>query len=132
MYHISVQNSNGTSNALPFTVTDSIHSQTLSITGLDAPSTLSMGTTGTWTVHVSTNNTSGQLHYSVIWGDEANMVVDSSIMAPAPQPAQNSATFIHAYKNTATYTPVFTVTDDKGNSVSISNTITITPLYYVN
>lgn len=126
-YLISVQNSAGTSNTLPFTVTGATSTQTLSITGLDAPATLSLGTPGTWTVHVSANNSASQLHYSVIWGDEVN--ANASIMAPTIQPAQTSATFTHAYQRSGTYTLIFTVADDNGNSVSTSNTLTVTPLY---
>ena len=125
-YNISVQNSTGTSNSLPFTVT-SASAQPLSITGLDAPATLALGTSGTWTVHVQTSNSGSQLHYSVLWGDEvANGT--ASIMSPGPQSVQTSATFTHAYQHSGTYTPVFTVSDDTGASVSTSNTITVTPL----
>ena len=127
-YSVSVQNSTGTSNSLLLTVTGT-SSQPLSITGLDAPATLALGTPGTWNVHVSTSNSGSQLHYSVIWGDEASTAGNSSIMAPATQPAQNSATFTHAYSHSGTYTLIFTVADDNGNSVSTSNTLTVTPLY---
>lgn len=128
-YTISVQNSEGTSNSLPFTVVDSTGSQPLAITGLDAPTTLPMGTTGTWNIHVTTSNASSQLHYSVVWGDEVSTMGNTSIVAPGTQSVQNSATFTHAYQRTGTYTPVFRVTDDNGNSVSTSNTLSITPLY---
>jgi peptidoglycan hydrolase-like protein with peptidoglycan-binding domain len=125
-YTVTVQNENGTSNALPFIVTSGSSSQTLTTTGLDAPSTLSLGQTGSWTVHVA--NGSGNLHYSVVWGDENRTASTATIMAPSGS-TQNSATFTHSYSICGNYTPVFTVTDDSGASVSISNTLKVTPLY---
>lgn len=129
VYTVSVQNSNGTSNTLPFTVTGS-NTEPLSITGLDAPATLALGVPGTWNVHVSAPGTSGQLHYSVIWGDETYANGNTAIMAPSStEPAQTSSSFTHAYHRSGTYTLIFTVADDNGNSVSTSNTLTVTPLY---
>jgi hypothetical protein len=99
----------------------------LSIQGLDAPTTLALGQQGTWTVHVLANTTSNSLHYSVVWGDEQYMT--SSIMAPNTSSVNTSSTFTHAYQHSGMYTPVFTVTDDSGASVSSSATITVTPWY---
>ena len=131
-YSVTVQNSNGTSNPATLTITgtNGIGSQTLSVTGLDAPSKLLPNQTGTWTVHALTSSTSGTLHYSVVWGDERN--VATSIMAPTSYPVTTtSATFTHQYQNAGTYTPVFTVTDDAGHSATISNTVSVSnPLYY--
>jgi len=126
-YAITIQNANGTSNAVTLTVTSgSTGVQPLSISGLDAPATLSLGQQGTWTVHVVAGSGSGNLHYSVVWGDEA---YNNSIMAPQTTSVQSSATFTHVYQRSGTYTPVFTVTDDSGASVSASNTIVVQPLY---
>lgn len=127
-YQVSVQNSNGTSNAQTFTVTSGTNTQPLSINGLDTPVTLSIGVSGTWTVHATAGSNSGTLHYSVLWGDEV-YTGGASIMAPAPVPTQTSTSFTHAYSRTGTYTPTFTVTDDSGHSASVSSTITITPIY---
>lgn len=127
-YQITVLNSNGTSNAITFTVTSGgTNNQQLSISGLDAPASLALGTQGTWTVHVLSNG-QGNLHYSVVWGDE-NIYTNSGIMAPQNTTAQSSATFTHAYQRSGNYTPVFTVSDDFGHSVSASNTVVVTPLY---
>jgi hypothetical protein len=101
--------------------------QAVSINGLDAPSTLSIGQQGTWTVHVVANSSVDTLHYSVVWGDEQN--VASSMMVPKMSTVNNSSTFTHTYQRSGTYTPVFTVTDDAGTNATVSNTITVSPLY---
>jgi peptidoglycan hydrolase-like protein with peptidoglycan-binding domain len=127
-YAITVQNANGTSNTLYFTVTGgTTNNQQLSISGLTAPASLSLGQQGTWTVNAMSNG-AGNLHYSVVWGDEATY--SSGIMAPQTSTAvQSSATFTHSYSRSGNYTPVFTVTDDFGHTVSTSNTVLVTPLY---
>ena len=120
------------SNSIPFTIVSGSSSQAPTISGIDAPSTLALGTTGTWTVHaIVPANATGNLHYSVAWGDEqqASASGASSIMMPAPSSTQASATFTHAYHISGTYTPLFTVTNDAGQSTQVSSTITVTPLY---
>jgi len=127
-YTVYVENSNGTSNKVTFAVTSGGgDTQPFSITGLDAPVTLALGESGTWTVHASVPDTVGQLHYSATWGDEANAA--AQIMAPAPQQIQTSASFTHAYQRSGTYTATFTVSDDSGHSAQTSTTVTVTPLY---
>ncbi len=125
-YTVYVQNSNGTSNAVSFTVTGASSSGTLSVSGLDAPTALALGQQGTWTVH-ATALSGTQLHYAVVWGDEATQ--GTAIMAPAPADIQTSATFTHAYQHTGTYTPTFTVTDDAGHTATVSAGVVVTPLY---
>lgn len=124
-YQLTVQNQSGTSNATSFTVTGASQTQPLSITGLDAPAQLPVGTTGAWSVHVST--VGSNLHYSAVWGDEYQS--GSNIMMPSSTQVQTSATFSHTYYQTGTYTPTFTVSDDQGRSVSTSASVTVTPIY---
>ncbi len=127
-YTLAIQNANGTSNTIPFTVTGTTNGQPISITGLSAPATLALGQNGTWTVQVSASSQTQNLHYSVVWGDEST-VYNNGVAASSVNTVQTSATFTHAYSRSGTYTPVFTVTNDNGQSVSTSNTITVTPLY---
>ena len=130
-YQIFVQNADGTaaSNTVDFSVTDgSTGGSSVSINGLDAPSTLALGQSGTWTVHVGSSSLNQNLHYSVLWGDET-FGGNAAIMAPEPTTVQTSATFTHAYQRSGSYTATFTVSDDSGHSASVSSTIIVTPLY---
>jgi len=94
-----------------------------SITGLDAPTTLAVGQTGTWTVRLNTTNT-GNLSYSVVWGDENwGMRPIDALYAAAPSIAA-SGTFTHAYQSAGTYTPKFTVSNSSG-SAQTSASVTV-------
>ena len=128
-YDISVQNVNGVSNSIIFNVTaGTTGGGGLSISGLDAPTQLSLGQVGTWTVHAVSQTQNGQqLSYSVVWGDE--MVAYPMMTASSNVAVQSSATFTHTYSRAGTYVPVFTVTDQAGNKVTTSATVTVTPLY---
>jgi hypothetical protein len=127
VYQISVKDENTgvTSNSVAFTLTDSSGSQSISINGIDAPSTLALGQSGTWTVHATVGG-GGTLHYSVNWGDQ---IIYPTMQASGATSVQTSATFTHAYEQSGTYTPTFTVTDDSGHSATVSSTVTVTPLY---
>ena len=126
-YNVTVQNDNGTSNTLVYTVTSGSQSSTISISGLNAPSTLSIGQTGTWTVNVNAGSYTGNLQYSVNWGD--SVITPMASVAAQPASTQTSATFTHVYQTSGTYTPVFTVSDNSGHTTSVSNTITVRSLY---
>ncbi|MFA7309702.1 MAG: peptidoglycan-binding protein [Candidatus Paceibacterota bacterium] len=128
VYTVYVTNENGSTNVVTFTVTGGTNAGTVSVNGLDAPTSLPIGVSGTWTVHATTNSSNTGLHYSVIWGDEVAMA-GNSIMAPRDTTIQTSASFTHAYQRPGVYTPVFTVTDDAGHSATVSSTVTITPIY---
>jgi hypothetical protein len=130
-YNVSVTNDNGSSDPVSFAVTGTPLSppSAPTISGIDAPATLSIGTTGVWTVHaaVPNNGSTTTLHYSVDWGDEA--VTGAAMMAPQPSQVQSSATFTHAYSQSGTYTATFTVTDDSGAAATVQSTVTVAPQY---
>lgn len=88
-----------------------------SISGLDAPASLAIGQTGTWTVHASVANTSNaQLQYSVTWGDESVLDRLSAIAGNAPSTLQTFGSFTHAYATAGTYTPTFIVSNSVGSA----------------
>lgn len=93
-----------------------------SINGLDSPTSLSVGQTGTWTVHASAPSGT-QLRYSVVWGDEGWGTVAGTAQRALTN-IQTSATFSHAYQNAGTYNPTFTVSNDSG-SVQTSASVVV-------
>lgn len=125
-YAVRVTTDKGTSNSINFTVTKATPPKTanpLSIEALDAPVALTAGTPGTWTVHVDTpDNFTGSLHYTVQWGDEVTSAPLARMMSAM---ISTSGTFSHTYYDAGTYTPVFTVTDDAGHSVTTSATVLV-------
>mgnify|MGYP000620836691 CR=1 FL=1 len=125
-YQVYVVNSNGTSNVVNFQVTGGSAQNTLSIAGIDAPNSLPMSVPGTWTVRVVAGQSSN-LHYSVLWGDEAYGT--TGIMAPTQNPIASSATFTHTYYRAGTFNPTFTVSDDFGHTTTLGTSIIVTPMY---
>ncbi len=103
-----------------------------SISGLDAPTSLAVGQSGTWTVHASVpNQPNSQLSYSVQWGDEAGPLLGAMQM-PAPASIKTSATFTHSYQAAGTYSPTFIVSNNSGSaktsaSVTVSGSTNGTP-----
>lgn len=116
-YAVTVTDNDGTSNAVDFDVIDN---GKLSISGVNAPTKLDVGEEGTWTVNADTNS-SGNLTYSVDWGENANM----RLMSASDEMTQASATFTHTYESEGTYYPKFTVTDEQGHSASVSASVTV-------
>lgn len=96
----------------------------LSVSGIDAPTTLVLGSIGMWTVYASETGLSGGLHYVVDWGDSNPAPAFASQSAIQ---TQSSATFTHVYNQAGAFQPTFTVTDDNGNTASASTSVVITP-----
>lgn len=120
-FDVKVETATSTSNKRTFTVTSSPTSGTLRITGLDAPNTLRVGQTGTWTVRVE-SGVSQQLSYSVRWGDEVMPLAQTASSGNV----QNVATFTHSYTYPGTFTPTFTVTSGSGASATMSASVIVT------
>jgi len=102
-----------------------VHADTgqLSVQGVDAPQQLNVGQSGVWTVHVAGWNdyqSNGQLHYSVVWGDENN--TGYAMSGYNNTSVQSVGTFTHVYVRPGTYRVVFTVTDDYGHATQSSVT----------
>lgn len=99
-----------------------------SINGIDAPTSLTAGQTGTWTVRAS-DPRNGLLSYSVDWGESscpAGYVCSAS--APISSVVRQTSTFTHSYVNPGTYTVRFTVRNDSGLSAQTTSTVTVTAI----
>ncbi len=125
-YSIYIQNQNGTSNTVNFTVTGQMANQPPSITGIDAPAALRAGQSGTWTVRATLPNytTGSNLRYSVTWGDEGGYPTAGAYSTA--QSVQTSGTFSHTYAWPGQYTATFTVTNDAGQSATASASVVVT------
>jgi peptidoglycan hydrolase-like protein with peptidoglycan-binding domain len=91
------------------------------INGLDSPSALNIGQTGTWIVH-ATDYTGGGLNYSVVWGDEGYA---SPVAAYGSNVVGQTSTFTHVYNSAGTFTPTFTVTGSNGLIAKTSATVVV-------
>ncbi len=104
------------------------------INGVDAPTTLNVGETGTWTVR-ATDPQNGTLSYSVDWGDMVNYpavscpagytcVANSGVVALPT--VQQGSSFTHAYSDARTYKVTFTVRNNLGLSTQSTATVKVT------
>lgn len=131
-YIVSVSAAGGTIDTVTITVGGTSSGRPV-INGLDAPTTLSVGQTGTWTARTSSSNT-GNLSYSVIWGDETWAVPADAYSATSVRTVSSSGTFTHAYQRAGTYTPRFTVSNSSGSAqtsatVTVRSSIVACPVY---
>ncbi len=117
-YAVTVTDNDGTSNTADLQIVDN---GKVSISGVDAPVKLTVGEAGSWTVHAATN-TSGNLMYSVDWGEEDLMMAR---MLSDDEMTQASASFTHTYSTEGTYYPKFTVTDEEGHTASVSASVVV-------
>jgi peptidoglycan hydrolase-like protein with peptidoglycan-binding domain len=110
-----------------FSITSSpSNGQTPIINGVDAPTSLSINQTGTWTIH-ATDPQNSTLNYYVDWGDVSNCNFPRTCATPSasPQYTQNT-TFTHAYSNAGVYTVTFLISNQAGLTNQTSSTVTIT------
>ena len=91
------------------------------ITNVAGPSSLTAGTSGTWSVSAYDPDGS-YLAYSVNWG-EGNSVGQQ--MPAQQQQVGSTATFQHTYYNAGTYTITFTVTDSAGAAKQTTATVAV-------
>jgi len=90
------------------------------ISGLDAPTSLNVGQTGTWTVHASVPG-GGQVSYSIVWGDENYLPLASN--AASAVAVNTSGSFTHAYSKAGTYSPTFTVSNSSGSAQTSASVV---------
>jgi len=115
-----------TSSASPFTIYSNgtpVGNQPV-ISGVDAPTTLTVGQTGTWTVH-ATDPLNGTLSYSVNWGEPVMAYPTTSGLVMQDSFIQTSS-FQHSYAVAGTYTVTFTVRNASGREVKTTSTVRVT------
>jgi len=158
-YNIQIENANGLSNVFFFSVmagnvtsattttgttTSSASTSSSSATsttpatngpviaGVNGPSELGIGQTGTWTVQVGdptspidTTIANGAITYSVTWGDEGQP--NASTTLPSSNTFQSrTASFSHTYSQAGTYNLIFAVSYSDGRTSSIVKSVGIT------
>jgi len=94
------------------------------INGIDAPTALLVGQTGTWSIR-ATDPLNGTLSYSVDWGDSSVFTpgMVSSVAAPS---ITQSTSFTHLYVNPGTYTITFTAVNSTGQQARTTTTVVVT------
>ena len=120
-YNVSVSSFRGqTSNAVPFNVTSIGSYGAPTITSVNGPTSLTLGTLGTWTITVN-NQGNAYMTTSVTWGDEGYL----GLSAPQTTYAQgtNTLTFTHTYNAAGTYTVTFRVANSAGQQNTSSATV---------
>jgi hypothetical protein len=98
------------------------------INGLDAPTSLTVGQSGTWTVR-ATDPLNRSLSYSVDWGEPSGQCPPGTqgVCAPlAYVTTQQTSSFTHSYSMAGTYTVNFTVTNAIGQTARTSSTVSVT------
>ncbi len=118
------RNSCDTSNAVFSVTAGGSSSQGPIIQSIDAPTTLSVGQTGTWTIRASDPN-NGTLSYSVDWGDYPQVVTSGYSATPAVSQFTQSSTFTHSYSSVGTYTVRFNIRNGSGQSTQTSTTVQV-------
>ena len=90
------------------------------INGVTAPTALSVGEAGTWTVQAS-DPENGPLSYSVDWGDRAiNPTSPMGVIVNV-----QTSTFTHSYSAAGNYTVSFAVKDNVGQVAKTSTTVVV-------
>ncbi len=92
------------------------------ISGVTAPTILSVNQTGTWTINAS-DPENGPLNYSVNWGDA--IIAPISYSASAQSAFIQTSTFTHSYSSAGIYTVTFTVMDNAGQTAQTSSTVQV-------
>ena len=92
------------------------------VEGLSAPTLLSVGERGTWSVKAS-DPENGRLSYRVDWGERRVALPTGT--AAIDEAISQTSTFSHSYSQPGTYTQTFTITDDKGARAVTSSTVKV-------
>ncbi len=112
-----------------FTITSNVIPVTNSpiINGMDAPTALNIGQTGTWTIR-ATDPQNSQLSYYIDWGDVI-YAVSANAYSPSTQSFTQTTTFTHSYASAGNYTVRATVRNSAGLTAQTSATVQVSSPY---
>ena len=94
------------------------------IIGVDAPTTLAVNQTGTWTIHAS-DPENGKLSYSVMW-DNVNDLFSPGAVGVNTQYYKQDTTFLHSYSMVGLHIVTLTVADSAGLTAETKTTVNVT------
>ena len=94
------------------------------ITGITAPTVLTVGQVGTWTVNAY-DPANLPLTYSIHWGDETMYAYPVNAAMTSSDIFTQGTTFTHSYSLAGTYTVIVTVRDSYGSSVQSTATVQV-------
>ena len=112
-------------NYFNITSNGTVDSQAPFISGIDAPTALTVEQTGTWTIH-ATDPMNGTLGYTVLWGDERDYATTGGTMVSPQAAAPQTSTFTHSYSTAGVYMVTFTVRNSAGKQVQTSSSVQVT------
>jgi hypothetical protein len=128
VYNVSVTNGSGyTTNTLPFTVTSlGNNGSTVTISGISGPTSVAVGTQGTWTVTLNNPNLS-PVTVTANWGDNSSYPYNNGNFAPQTTTVQGMTTlsFTHVYTANGNYTATFTASNGNGSPSTSTMTISV-------
>ncbi len=129
-YKIQICTTNGSQcddsdNYFTMSSNGTVTSNTPVINGIDAPTTLTVGQTGTWTIYAKDPQNLA-LYYRVDWGDSVALPVGWVGNAMEPVAFSQAATLTHVYSIAGTYTPKFTVVNSANQTAVTSATVQVT------
>jgi peptidoglycan hydrolase-like protein with peptidoglycan-binding domain len=112
-----------TSSKRPFAITSQVvDNRAPVINSFSAPTILTVGQTGTWTIN-ATDPQNSSLSYSVTWEDVATVI---SSISPSSSTFTQSTSFTHSYSNPGTYTVRVSVRNSAGLTTQSSATVQVT------
>ncbi len=97
----------------------------LSVAITNAPTSLAVGQTGTWSILATGAQSNSNMSYSVTWGDE-NIYAGTQAQAVSLPQSSQITTFTHAYANAGIYTVTFVARDSsRGMTATKSAQVTV-------